>query len=480
MTASRKLLHLVTALALAAAAAIGVSAQAGGGGQSPASAPAPFPSTPPKPGPPRDFRLAEPKRFTLPNGLEVALVQWGNVPKVALALDVRSGNAFESASQVWLADLTGRLMEEGTTTRDGREVSRQAAQMGGELSIAVAGDTTTLSTEVLSEFGTDAVALLADVATRPRFPETELSRLKADLLRQLAVAKAEPSQLALEKFRAVIYPDQPFGRVFPTAEAIAGYTMEQVKGFYGATFGAGRSRLYVVGRFDAAAVEGAIRKGFAEWERGRPVEAPLPKPVSTRSVYLVDRPGAVQSTIVLGIPTIDPTHEDFIPLVVTNALLGGSFGSRITRNIREDKGYTYSPNSQLSTRYRDAYWAESADVTTAVTGPSLKEIFSEIDRLQGTPPSPEELTGIQNYLSGTFVLRNSTRAGIIGQLAYMDLHGLPASYANDYVRKVNAVTPKQISDVAARHLQDDRATIVIVGDRKIIEEQVKAFGNISP
>jgi predicted Zn-dependent peptidase len=455
------------------------AAQAQPPAPAPAPAPAaPFPSSPPAPGTPKDFRVPEPKRFTLPNGLEVAMVQWGNTPKVTFSLTVRSGNAFEKPDEVWLADLTGNLMQEGTTTRDGQAISREAARMGGDLTISVGGDTTTVVSEVLSEFAPKAVELVADVVQHPRFPESELPRLKADLTRQLDVARSQPGQLALEKFRAVLYPNQPFGRVFPTADMIKGYTLEQAKAFYQANFGAGRSRLYVVGRFDAATLEPAIRKAFEGWDRGTPAEAPVPKPVSSRSVYLIDRPGAVQSTLIVGIPTVDPTHADFIPVTVMNALLGGSFGSRITKNIREDKGYTYSPFSQLSTRYRDAYWAENADVTTAVTGPSLKEIFGEIDRLQADPPSAEELKGIQNYLAGTFVLRNSSRGGIIGQLAFMDLHGLPPSYANDYVKNVYAVTPEAISEAARKHLDDTKATIVVVGDRKVIEAQVKDFGTI--
>src|SRR5207253_1930016 len=129
------------------------------------------------------------------------------------------------------------------------------------------------------------------------------------------------------------------------------------------------------------------------WKRGAPATVNVPQPNTTRAFELVDRPGAVQSTIYVGMPVTDPSNPDYIALSVTNALLGGSFGSRITSNIREQKGYTYSPASQVSARYRDAYWAEVADVTTNVTGPSLKEIFGEIERLQKEPPSEQELKG---------------------------------------------------------------------------------------
>ena len=438
-----------------------------------------FPSEPPKPGEPRDFRVPEPKRFTLDNGLQVAMVQWGNMPKVRVTLAVRSGNAFEQENEVWLADLAGDLMREGTATRNATEISREAARMGGALTVSVGVDTTTIGGDVLSEYGAPYAALVADVVRNPRFPASELDRLKANMSRNLAVSLSQPQQVALQKFRDVLYGDHPYGRVFPTNEMIKGYTLDQIKGFYSSTYGAARSRLYVVGNFDPAAMETSIRKAFEGWTKGTAPSAPPAKPASSRSVYLIDRPGAPQSTIILGMPTIDPSSEDFIPLTVMDALLGGAFASRITRNIREDKGYTYSPYSELSTRYRDAYWAENADVTTAQTGASLKEIFAEIDRLQAQPPDSKELEGIKNYLAGTYVLQNSSRGGITAQLQYVDLHGLPADYPNTYVKRVHAVTPQQVTEMAKKYLKDEQATIVIVGDRKVVEEQVKPFGKIA-
>ena len=433
-------------------------------------------ATPPKPGVPRDFTVPEPKRFTLDNGLEVALVQWGTMPKVRVTLRVRTGNAFEGPNEVWLSDLTGDLMREGTATRTAAQISEEAARMGGSLTVSVGGDVTTIGGDVLSEYAAPMTELVADVARNPRFPESELPRLKANMLRTLAVSLTQPQQLAVQKFRAVLYGDHPYGRVFPTEEMIKAYTLDQARQFYAANFGAARSRLYVVGRFEAAATEAAIRKAFAGWSRGPEPKTEPAKPASTRAIHIIDRPGAPQSTVIIGMPTVDPSHPDFIPLEVMDSLLGSSFASRITRNIREDKGYTYSPFSELSVRYRDGYWAQNADVTTTVTGPSIKEIFAEIDRLQAEPPSREELTGIQNYLAGTYVLQNSSRGGITNQLGYMDLHDLPPSYASTYVKQVYAVTPQQVSEMARKHLTDEQATIVIVGDRKVIEEQVKGFG----
>ena len=437
-----------------------------------------FPSTPPAPGEPKGFSLPETKRFTLDNGLRVTLVPYGNVPKTDIVLAVDSGNAFEHANEVWLADLVGELMMEGTNTRSATEVSEQAAEMGGQVNVGVGPDTATVSASTLAEHTARMVQLVADVAMSPSMPETELPRLKADLLRNLSIAQSQPQQIALEKFRSTMYVDHSYGRIFPTAEMLKGYTLTQARDYYSRTFGPKRARLYIAGMFDTAEVEAAVRTAFAAWSGAPDATAAKPNPFSARGVYIVDRPGAPQTTILLGMPTIDPSHEDYVALSVTNALLGGAFMSRITRNIREDKGYTYSPFSQVSSRYRDAYWAQNADVTTKDTGASLKEIFAEIDRLQAEPPSAEELKGIQNYVAGTFVLQNSTRAGIIGQLAYLDFHGLPLSYLTDFVSRVHALTPEKVQEIAQKYIADDKAIIVLVGDRKIIEEQVKDFGTI--
>jgi predicted Zn-dependent peptidase len=433
---------------------------------------------PPAPGQPKNFSVPTPKTLTLENGLGVTLVPYGTVPKAAVLLAVRTGNVDEKPSEVWLADLTGDMLSEGTGTRSASQIAEDVARMGGELEITVIENRVDIGGDVLSEFAPEMVALVADVAMHPKLPESELARLKADRARELSIAKSQPQPIAQEKFRAVLYGDHPYGRLFPTEAMLQGYTIAQVKGFYERNFGAARSRIYVVGRFDEAAVVAAIRKAFSGWKKGPAPNTSKPSPKSERAVYLLDRPGAPQSTINLGMPVIDPSNPDWDRLFVTNVLLGGSFASRITSNIRENKGYTYSPQGQLSNRYRDAYWIEIADVTTKVTGPAIKEILGEIERLQAEPPSEKELKAFQNYRAGVFVLQNSSRAGIIGQLAFVDLHGLPADYLNGYVGRVYAVTPAQVQEMAKKYLVDEKATIVVVGDRKVIEEQVKAFGPV--
>ncbi|UWX56148.1 insulinase family protein [Maribacter litopenaei] len=167
---------------------------------------------------------------------------------------------------------------------------------------------------------------------------------------------------------------------------------------------------------------------------------------------MIDR-DAPQSTIYYGLPTVGPSDDDYVALDVTNSILGGSFASRITSNIREDKGYTYSPYSSLDTNYKSGVWYESADVTTEHTGASLAEIQKEIQRLQEEPPTQEELDGIINYESGIYVLQNSTPNGIIGQLIFLDTHDLDESFLTNKVQNMHAITPEKVQEMTRKYIR---------------------------
>src|SRR6516162_2810617 len=306
---------------------------------------------PPAGGPPKPFNVPAHETYTLPNGMKVTLVPYGNLPKVTLSLVVRAGNLNEPADLPGLADIVGNLMKEGTTTRSSQQVAEDAAGMGGAIAINVGPDESDVAIDVLSEFGPKAAALLADVAQHPLFPESELPRLKNDALRQLTISKSLPQNMALERYRRILYGAHPYGTVFPTQESIEKSTVADIKKYYDGNFGAARAHLYVAGRFDSAEMKKAIAAGFGGWVKGPDPVNNVPKVVPKHVLELTDRPGAPQSTLLVGMPVPNATSPDWVPLIVTNALLGGSFGSRITSNIREQKGYTYSPRSELSQRY---------------------------------------------------------------------------------------------------------------------------------
>lgn len=436
--------------------------------------------TPPAPGTPKDFRLPPRRTIDLPNGMKLTLVPYGRVPKVAIELEVRTGTIDEGPNDVALASVTADMLREGTTTRGAADISRQAADMGGGLSVNSGAEVVSIGGEVLSEFAPAFIALIADVARNPRLDSVDLRRILDKHVRDNAMALAQPGTLAQKKYREMTYGNHPFARIFPEEPQLRAITVDRVRAFHGANYSAARAHLYVSGIYDARAVEKAVRDAFRDWPAGTPPTVNPPAPVARRQLELIDRPKAVQSSMWMGLPVSDPSQPDWVALTVTDALLGGSFGSRITTNIREDKGYTYSPFSFVWARKGSAQWVEVADVTTNVTGASLKEIIGEMERLRAEPPPAQELTGIKNNLAGVFAIQNSSRAGVIGQLQFTDLHGLGTDYLQNYVRNILAVTPEQVQAVAQKHLDPQKLSIAIVGDKKIVEPQLGAFRPIVP
>lgn len=434
--------------------------------------------SPARPGRPRDFVLPAKTEFKLKNGLRVTLVPFGNLPIVKVRIVVRVGNINEAKDEVWLADLTGDLMKEGTKSRSAEQIAKEIAAIGGKVRIFVGEDSTTVRGDVLTEFGPKLVEFMADIVQNPLFPESELPRLKRDLIRSLNIQKSQVGSLVHERLRAAMFGDHPYGRAFPTEKMLNGYGIKAIKSFYESNFGAHRTHVYIVGRFDEKEMKAAIGRNLRDWEVGRAPLINVPKPSFENAVHLIDRPGAIQSTICIGIPVADPSHDDHPAVAVTDGLLGGAMMSRITRNIREEKGYTYDTFSDISARYRNAYWVLTAAVATDVTGAALGEICGEIRRLRSEPPPEEELEDFRNLVSGLYLLRNASPASIASQLSFLDLHGLDGSYPTRYVRKVHAVTPVGVQEVAQTYWRDDRILMVVAGDREKIYDQLRPFGSI--
>lgn len=430
---------------------------------------------PPEGGPAKPFSVPAHETYTLPNGLKVTLVPYGIIPKATLSLAVYAGGIDEGSGRVGVAGLTADLMKEGTEKLTSKQVAEAAADMGSTLEVSAGADQTKVEMDVLQEFTPKAVSLLADVAQHPRLPVSELERLKNDTLRQIALRNSQPQTMAVVRYRKILYGDHPYSIVVPTEDDIKKITIQDVRNFHAGNFGAQRAHLYIAGKFDVAAVKKAISEAFGGWAKGSaPIEnVPTLKPQHVLDV--TDRPGAPQSTLMVGLPVPPATSPNTVALAVTNAILGGSFNSRITANIRENKGYTYSPHSEISRRYHDGYWVEIADVTTQYTGASLKEILAEVTRMQKEQVTSAELHGIQNYLSGIFVIRNSSRGALIGQLQDVDFQGLGENYLKTYVAKVNAVSPADVQRMTQDYIKPEEMTIVVVGDKAKIAEDLAPF-----
>ncbi|MCH8684161.1 M16 family metallopeptidase [Pedomonas mirosovicensis] len=469
--------HLLRPAALAVTLAATAAAPAFAQAQQTAAAPAR--ETPPPPGKPRELKLPAIETYKLANGMQVTMIPFGSVPKVTLSLRIRAGR-LDEGGKFGVADFTSALMNEGAAGQSAVTIAQRAGDMGGGIGVDNGLEFFGAGISVLSEFGPEATRLLADVVRRPNLPESELPRIKQDALRSLAIAKTSPQSLADDAFTKAFLPNHPFGHGLLTEQEVQAVTIDDIRRFHTEKLGAKRAHLYVAGQFDAAAMRQAIEAAFGDWQQGpepiiRPADA-----ASKLNVVLIDRPDAPQSTIYLGAPLPDPrAFKSRIPMSVANDVLGGSFTSRITLNLREDKGYTYSPSSSASYGTGYGQWILVADVTSAHTGDSLHEVFKEIRLLGSEPPSKEELEAKQNGLAGIWILRTATRGGLISSLAFYDSFGLPRSELEQYVGKVRAVTPQQVSSVISQYLKPDAMTLVIVGDLKTVRPQLQKVPEIA-
>lgn len=420
----------------------------------------------------KDFSLPKKTEKVFTNGLKAVLVPYGKIPKVYVSLIVKTGNVHEKANQIWLSDVVAKMLEQGTTTYTAEQLAKKAAAIGGTLEVRSTAYSFTVSGSALSEHVEELIGLITDVAMHPSFPKSELEKIKGNLKRKLAVDKTLPQSTASEKFAEVIYGKNiSYGRLSPTEEMLDAYTIDDVKQFYKNNMGAKRSVVYVAGIFDSKKVDGSIAKGLKNWVSGPAPEYPKMKLPYTPTEVIVNRPSAPQTTVIMGLPVIDPSHPDYNALTLANSLLGGSFGSRITRNIREDKGYTYSPFSSVDVYPGYGSWSEEADITTEHTIAAIDEIKKEIRRLGNEPPSKSELEGIQKYEAGIFVLRNSTPQGIIHQLSFLDIFRLDDSYLSNRVKNIYSVTPQQLSDAVKKYISPEQLSVIMVGDEKLIKEQ---------
>ncbi len=436
---------------------------------------------PPRPvlGALRPAALAPRRREVLPSGMRTALVQSGTVPVVALRLVVEAGSAHLAPGQAWLDRLLHDFLREGSATHDRAAFADALAAMGGRLDVEGDEHTTVLRAQVLAEHAAEAAGLLIGLARAPRIPVEETARLVADQQRGAEIASQEPQWRAHATFRAALYGHHPYAVVLPDAEALGGLTAQDARAFWERHSGAGRSTLMAAGKFDADAVLEAAARASDGWSTPEGVPVQRAQMNQTRMVRFVPRPGSEQTTLRIGVPVPPPGHGDYIAIEVANALLGGSFNSRITQNIREQKGYTYSPSSQISTRPRDAYWVESADVTTAVTDAALGEILGEIDRLRSSMPPADEVASVANYVAGISAIRGATLSGLLDHLEFIALHGLDDGYTAAYEARVRDVTPAEVWRVTRDYLRPNRLTIVAVGDPDSVRPGLGQFGAVA-
>ena len=423
-----------------------------------------------------------PKRMKvrLSNGLEVILAEAHSIPKFHGELFFRSGNAAVADRAPGLAEMTATVVRTGTAKRASRKIEEDLRRIGADLSSGAGADTSAISFSGLSEFAEPLLGLVNELAREASFPEGEFERERRQKLEEVKMERTQPGFLASERLRKVLFGAHPYGQVSPSEAQVAAYKREELEAVYRKYYTAANGILLLVGDFDSNAMLNSADKVFSKWTGKKPYSNPVAAPASPRGrrVYLVHVPGAVQTQILAGCHAITRKHPDWVKLGLTNSLYGGAFNSRLVMNIREDKGYTYSPRSGVTALRQHGYFSVSAAVRNDVVAASLTEIFYEMDKLRSVPVPGPELADAQNYLSGIFSMGLATQDGLLSQLSTVALNELPDDYLETYRQKVRALTPDDLLSTARKYLDSANMQIAVVGDRAQIQSQAALFGEL--
>ena len=417
-------------------------------------------------------------RTRLSNGLEVVLAQAGSIPKFHGELYFRSGNALVSDRSTGLAEMTSTVVRTGTAKRASRQIEEDLRRLGADLGSSAGQDTSAIGFAGLSEFAEPLLQLVNELAREASFPENEFERERRQKLEEVKLERTSPGFLASERLRKILFGAHPYALVSPSEAQVMAYQREDLQSVYRDAYTPENGLLMLVGDFDPQGMLKLIEKIFGTWSGRKPGTREFPAPPSPqgRRVYLVHNPGSVQTQILVGCHAITRKHPDWLPLGLTNSLYGGAFNSRLVMNIREDKGYTYSPRSAVHPLRQHGYFSISAAVRNEVVAASLTEIFYELDKLRSVPVPESELSDAQNYLTGVFSLGLATQEGLLSQFSNVELNELPADYLETYRGKVRAVTPAELMATARKYCDSANLQIVVVGDRAQIEDQAALFG----
>lgn len=419
-------------------------------------------------------------KSTLPNGMELWLVPRGGFPKVSMTLAVRGGRASDPEGLVGLSDLLSATMKEGAGKRSARQIAEELQSIGGELSVSAGADAFYVAGSSLSTGAPRLLELLASVALAPAFPADEVELAKENALQELDVAESTPDYLASKAFAEAVYGAHPYRAVSAGRETIGKTSPELLRKEHARRFRPDQALLVVAGDFDATATQVAVARAFGAWKAtGDPLPSlPPSPPARAREILLVDRPGSVQSTVVAGRPGPAASDADWYDVLVANTLYAEAFSSRLVTNIREQKGYTYSPSGSFTPRRAGGLLEVQADVRNAVTGATLLEVFYELDRLAATCPTGEELAGAKRYQAGLYLLRNQVQSAVATTLAHNWVNGLPSEALGEFVSKVNAVTADGVQAAGRKHFLSSTQTVVVVGDAKEVRPQLELWGAV--
>jgi predicted Zn-dependent peptidase len=383
-----------------------------------------------------------------------------------------------------MASLVAAMLDEGAGSRSALELADAVDFLGADLTTSSTFDYSAVRLSTPVKNLAPALAVLADVVLRPAFPASELDRLKQERLSALVQARDNPAQIIGYAFPRVVFgPTYRYGTpasgLGPTIEAISA---DEVRAFYKEHYVSGNATIVVTGDVTLAAMKAELDQAFAGWPssgaRSETAALPAAPQLTKREIVLVDKPGAAQSQIRIGWVGVPRSTSDYATLEVLNAMLGGSFGSRLNQNLREKNGYTYGASSAFDKRLSAGPFFATAGVQTDKTADALREFFVELEGIHKPIPAAE-VEKAKNYVALGFPAEFETTRALAQKLEEMIVYNLPDDTYQSFVGAVQKVTVADVQKAAAKYIQPDKMAVVVVGDLKAIEPGIKAL-NLGP
>ena len=431
----------------------------------------------PPSGAPRPYRFPDFTRGRLANGLNVWLVPLPDRELVSVHLLIDAGAAGEDEAQAGVAALTAQLLVTGTKRLDAAAFAETTERLGIEVGSESSWDSARAGFSALGAKLDEGLALLAEMIVTPRLDEGEFERLKAERLNDILQARADPGRLADERFLAEVYADgTPYGRLSAgTPESVGGLHVAAARDFHATRYAPGVANLIIAGAIEPESAMRSVERHLGVWSgTGSGHRTFEPRQRGGRRVVLVDRPGSVQSELRIGHLGIDRADARYFPALVMAALLGGVFGSRLNRRLREELGYTYGARCSFDPRRAAGPFIANTAVQTEVTTDAIREVLGQLDSIRTAPPTDDELAEVRDFLVGVFPLRFETTGGIAGAIEPLPIYGLPDDYWLTYRSRIEEVGPAEVHAAAVDLVRPDEALILLTGDAARVRDELAA------
>lgn len=414
-------------------------------------------------------------RRTLSNGLRVIVVRQPSVPMVEVRLRIPA--PIVSAALLARSTLWSETILKGTRSHDDQQLEQALGSLGAQLNTGADRDKMLIGGSTLAASLTDYLELLAEVLVTASYPKQDVEDERGRLGEHLVMAASSAGTTAAKAISAKLYGSHPYARVMPEPQEILAVSAAQVRALHRARVLPDGAVLVLVGDLQPRRALDAAEAALGSWSGSpKPLRVPTVRFEASPTITVVDRPGSVQSAIRFGMPALGREHPDYAAQQVASMLFGGYFSSRLVANLREDKGYTYTPRSGVDLGREASVLTVSADVSTEVTAAAVNEIRYELGRLASTSPTADELENAQQYLIGSALIGMSSQAGLAGTAANLEVAGLGLDWLTRHQKAIGAVTAQDVRRVAEAGINPAVSRIVVVGDADRIDTQLSTLG----